>query len=577
VDFAASAYNIPAGLTNAANALNKDNPWEPDPVSGMPALKPEGGRAELPLIPSAMDAIDHGIDQATGNYTRTPEQEKWFQEGIKYATSIATGGGLGVAAEKAGYKGVEIALKAAGSTRPSTILGVGASGAAMQKAHEAEASAPVAFGSGIGAGLAMELAMKGLKLTNLKKAGVTLSGLGKKSLNVNALDSAERLGIDLPATAVTKSAITAQTNQLMSKMPYFGDKIGKKIHTTSEQFQQAWEQMLDMVGAPKTEEVSGKIKRSYERVARTIPDDAVLDTTPILESIKSIREKVALAKVQSEPTKKLVKILDEFEAAFSQGTLDIEAILEKNLSLKEAFAMMDKPAMVAGIETPVKGMLRQKQELNKIRKDKGLFDRTDTDSLEFLNELQAGVNKTLENYGATNPRFARALKVADQRFAETARRKELDDVLVGKIVNSVTGEVSYNGLLRVLSDPKQQKFLKSRLGEANYKKLEDFKNVAKAMESSKRNNPNPSGSGTMNAIYGLFTAILYHHNPVTTVATVGGAALTTTLLTNKKFLNLATRFAKEPTESLAEKLAAIVKENSGMTIQNLQKVMREKD
>jgi len=78
----------------------------------------------------------------------------------------------------------------------------------------------------------------------------------------------------------------------------------------------------------------------------------------------------------------------------------------------------------------------------------------------------------------------------------------------------------------------------------------------------------------MNAVYGLFTAIFYHHNPVTTVATVGGAALTTTLLTSKKFLNKATQFAKEPTVPLAEKLAAIVKENTGMTIQALQKAMR---
>lgn len=591
VDAATALYNIPAALSNATNELRKNDNFEIDPVSGgviqrSRELAPSesGGerpdpstplRAGLPLIPSATDAIDKRIDQATGDYTRTPEQEKWFQEGIKFAASVASGGGLGSLAGKAGMTGAQAALKIVGSTKPSTIAGAGASGAAMQKAEEAGASAPVAFGSGLGATLATELAMKGSKLTNLKKAGVTLSGLGKKSLNVNALDSAEKLGIDLPATAVTKSTITAQANQLMSKMPYFGDKIREKIQTTSEQFQQAWEQMLDMVGAPKTEEVSSKIKKSYERVARTIPDGAVLDTTPILESIKSIREKVALAKVQSEPTKKLVKILDEFENAFAQGTIDIEAILEKNLSLKETFSMIDRPAIEAGIEAPVKGMLRQKQELNKIRKDKGLFDRADTDSLDFLNVLQKGVNQTLENYGATNPRFARALRIADQRFAETARRKELDNVLSGKIVNHATGEVSYNGLLKALSDPKQQKFLKNRFGEVHYKKLEDFKNVARAMESSKRNNPNPSGSGTMNAVYGLFTAIFYHHNPVTTVATVGGAALTTTLLTNKKFLNLATRFAKEPTEPLAKQLAAIVRENTGVTVQALLEGMRD--
>jgi hypothetical protein len=42
-----------------------------------------------------------------------------------------------------------------------------------------------------------------------------------------------------------------------------------------------------------------------------------------------------------------------------------------------------------------------------------------------------------------------------------------------------------------------------------------------------------------------------------------------TLLTNKRFLNLATKFAKEPTEPLAQKLNAIVKESTGMTSQAL--------
>jgi hypothetical protein len=205
--------------------------------------------------------------------------------------------------------------------------------------------------------------------------------------------------------------------------------------------------------------------------------------------------------------------------------------------------------------------------------DRNIFDRSDTDSLGFLHALKDGVNQTLEAYGETNPKFLKTLKRADERFARTAKREALDDVLAGKIVDPKTGEVSYNSLLGILNDRKQQKFLKKQLGAANYKKLEDFINVAKAMESVKRNNPNPSGSATMGSVMGLITSLALG-NFTLPAKVIGGGAVATTLLTSKRFLNLATKFVKEPTEPLAKQLETIVKENTGMTIQALQKGIR---
>jgi len=138
------------------------------------------------------------------------------------------------------------------------------------------------------------------------------------------------------------------------------------------------------------------------------------------------------------------------------------------------------------------------------------------------------------------------------------------------------GEVSYNSLLGVLNDRKQQKFLRNNLGQTNYKKLEDFVNVAKAMESVKRNNPNPSGSASMGAAIGLVVS-LCHGNLKIPAITVGGGAFANTLLTSKRFLNKATQFAKEPTGPLAKQLATIVKENTGMTMQALQKAIKGND
>jgi hypothetical protein len=93
---------------------------------------------------------------------------------------------------------------------------------------------------------------------------------------------------------------------------------------------------------------------------------------------------------------------------------------------------------------------------------------------------------------------------------------------------TLSSEVLYNSLLSVLNDRKQQKFLRNNLGEVNYKKLEVF---FKAMESIKRNNPNPSGSASMGATIGLVVS-LCHGNLKIPAITIGGGAIATTLLTS---------------------------------------------
>jgi hypothetical protein len=568
IDAATALYNIPAALTNAVNDINKDNDFEIDPLSAGVIQRDSRERPSLPLIPSATEAIDKGIDHATGGYTRTPEQEKWFQEGIKFASAVASGGGLGALAGKAGRKGAETALKVIGSTKPSAIVGAGASGAAMQKAQEWGASTPVAFGGGIGAGLATEAAISLLNPKNIGKRATAAAGFGRNNLNVPAIDSAKNLNIDLPGIAATKGVTPAFAHQTMSKFPYFGDKLREKITVASEQYQKAWDDMLDSVGVPKTGEVSQNIDRSYDLMRSTIPEGAAITPAPILEAIANVEGKLKTT-VHSEPTKKLFSIMGEFKKAFRSPLPEKFEKLPPNLQEKVLAALNSDLTPV-----PVKELVRQKVELNKIMKDRNIFDRHDTDSLAFLHEIRDGINKTLQNYGATNPRFMKTLKRADERFAKTARREALDDVFPGKIVDPKTGEVSYNSLLSILNDRKQQKFLRNNLGEANYKKLEDFVNVAKAMESIKRNNPNPSGSATVGSVMGLITSIALG-NLTLPAKVIGGGAVATKLLTSKRFLNMATQFAKEPTEPLAQKVAKIVKENTGVTVQALQKATRD--
>ena len=85
---------------------------------------------DLPMIPSATEAIDKGIDRMTGGYTTTPESQKPFHEGVKLAASVATPAGLGKASIRLGAKALGSAFNAIGSLKPSALAGAGAAGAA---------------------------------------------------------------------------------------------------------------------------------------------------------------------------------------------------------------------------------------------------------------------------------------------------------------------------------------------------------------------------------------------------------------------------------------------------------------
>ena len=95
------------------------------------------------------------------------------------------------------------------------------------------------------------------------------------------------------------------------------------------------------------------------------------------------------------------------------------------------------------------------------------------------------------------------------------------------------------------------------------------------MDALKRNNPNPSGTALVTAVIGFFQG-LAGTNPLPTIAGGLGAYGTSKLLTNKKFLNKATQFAKEPSDLLARQIEKIVKEETGVALQTLMKTTREK-
>ena len=94
------------------------------------------------------------------------------------------------------------------------------------------------------------------------------------------------------------------------------------------------------------------------------------------------------------------------------------------------------------------------------------------------------------------------------------------------------------------------------------------------MAVANKNTPNPSGSAIVGSVAALVTSIVVG-DVTTPLKVIGGGAILTQLLTNKRFLNLATEFAKHPTEPLAKQLNTLIKDNTGMTAQTFMTGLKE--
>ena len=563
-DFISMPYNLAATMFNALkeSKLAKDL----DPASRA-MLEAEGfylgepGSPDIPTVPSAVDAVDHGVDQLTGGYTQTPDNEKSIHEGLKAVGSMASIGGAAKGAVKFGANKIGNVLEKFGSTKARDLAAGAISSGVTSYAMENGQNLPVAFGAGIGAGVVAQSILK-----NAFKLPTKLAGFGKDSLKLDAIESSKNLGVDLPNIAATSAKLPNFGYNLLAKAPFLGDELKNNMQTASTQFQKAWGAMLDSVGAPKTEELSKEVSAAYASVKKAIPKDAAVMPSPMLNAIAEIEQELQ-STFHAEPTKKLFTIMKDIKEALVPKVKLPEGFEKYPKAVQDQILTeLKKDITVAPI--PVKVLLRQKVELNKAMRDKNIFDRTDTDSLGWLKKIQGATNETLEEYGKQNPKFFKELKQADEKFARTAKREDLDDLLSGKIHDPHTGEVAYTPLVKILKDRDRQKFLKNKLGDSNYEKLEDFVNVAQAMDAVQRNNPNKSGTAVVTATIG-FVQYLAGANPTPAILAGLGAYGTTKLLTNKRFLNLATKFAKEPTEPLAQKLNTLVKESTGMTSQAL--------
>lgn len=583
-DTASSIYNIPA---QAFNYLKDKLKGEDPGVLASMGLGDFVGLQDrespnAPIIPSATEGIDKGLDAVTGGYTATPKDETALHEGVKLASSVAGFGGVGKAGAKFGAKGIEKLGNVLGSTKPQALAGAGAVGAVTENAREQGNSELASVGKGAIAGVATEAALSGNPLRGLVK----VMGGGKKSLNSEAIDAAQRIGVDLPLAAVSKAQTPNALHQFLSRIPIAGDIIAAKLERASSNFQKSFEGLLDKVGqrVDDKEDFSNIAKEIYKEFNTLVTEDAVISSDPLMKKIEEIRKNLKSLGSDSTATKEVLKTAEELE----KGILKNETVLPdylKNAPENIKSQITDKSVRDANI----KEVIRQKIEINKKMKDKNLFNRNDTDSLDLMKSFAASLDEMLENYAksnaSSNPKFYEVYKKAQTEYGKLAKRENLENFLRDIISPPIDNKnPNFNALIKKLGSKKNKEFLKNNFGE-NVESLNDYVETSKAIESIKRNNKNPSGSGWINLIskaadmvknnkfvggaVGTASVGAAYLHPVSTgliVTSIGGL---TALTTSRRFVNLSNRYAKNPSPELAKKIETIIKDVTGSSAREL--------
>jgi hypothetical protein len=540
-------YNLAATMFNVLKESKLAKDLDP---SSRAMLEAEGfylsepGSPDIPTVPSAVDAVDRGVDSITGDYTNTPDDEKSIHEGLKAVGSLASAGGAAKGAIKFGANRIGKTLEKLGSTKARDLAAGGVASGITSEALEKGQGLPAAFGEGIGAGMLANVLLNKKTLNIPAKAAMKTLGLDPKNLKTETLEAAKRIGVDLPASGATDAKMMGLANQMVAATPVMGDVVRDKVKAASKQFQTAFKELADSVGPIKNEATEQEINRLYGKVRDTLPKDAAIIPTHTVDAINAVKAKVKTA-ILSPPEKELLATLDT---------------LGNNLMFDSKLA----------VPMPVEMLVGTKRSLNNIIK----WDK-DEGTKSLLRTVQQATLKDIAAYGKTNPAWQKTFDSAERQFERVAKREKLDNLLAGKIEDPITKDVAYLPLAKLLNDRKYAKQLETTLGNQNFKKLKDFTTVAESMAVANKNTPNPSGSAIVGSVAALVTSIVVG-DFTTPLKVIGGGAALTQLLTNKRFLNLATKFAKEPTEPLAQKLNALVKEITGMTSQALMTGLKEK-
>ena len=280
----------------------------------------------------------------------------------------------------------------------------------------------------------------------------------------------------------------------------------------------------------------------YKMAEETLPKEAQMTLNNTLKIISDIREKIKAPPYSGDFTK-INSMLNKIESAFA-------------------------PHGIKGIPTEVKSLVNQKENLNNAI----YSDLKTTKGQYLLGELNNAIKEDIALYGKNNPEWYKYFTGADKLFSKKAQRKELEKLFSGKAESHTTGDLGFNGLSKILNTPDTKDKLKHLVKPEIFERLEKLGTVAQAMARKNKNIINPSGTAVaqttinwMSGLVGLGGYTAGRLDPLTAGASLIGASGIAHLLTDKKTLDLAIKFAETGSEKAAINFNVRMKQITGYT------------
>ena len=404
----------------------------------------------------------------------------------------------------------------------------------------------------------------------LAKGAMRVMGLNKRKtggFDVAAAQAARDLEIDLPAAALTDSAVTGLADQWIGKTPFFGNKLRNKYLTAEQQTRNALDDIYNQTGPKRTPELETKINEAYTASREGLPIE--LDKRGVVPkntsvTTDSLYSQLANSDIFAKDTKQLLTILKN---------------LKKNLGSTSNKVDRYGATYPSNDKYDVKKLINAKMNLNAMIK----WD-TDEGIKNLARKLQKAVSDDISEYGKINHEWHKNYREADKLYGNLAKRERLEEMLGQKATNYATDSLSYNALAKSIRNPETAEILQKQVTPEVFAKIQKLGEVSRAMAAKSSRIPNPSGTaatlGVSGGIAGLFQ-LASHPSFFTGLATgaaTGGAMATVTgLLTNKKFLDLALDYAEKPTLSKGITLNKFIMDKTGYSAVALRNKILEDD
>ena len=333
----------------------------------------------------------------------------------------------------------------------------------------------------------------------VKNAGRYIAGLNPKNINVEAIQSAKNLGIDLPVNLGSSNKLSQLVESTLEKSPYFGNRIKESTQSVRDQLTNKLTRTLDEVGSMRSEIVDNHINQLYNKSRKLLPSTAKIKPTDTSNELKKIKTKsVAL----SPDEEKLYKTVNKLNKAYGKANkVDVEQLIDTKKSLNSTIK----------------------------------WDVHDANVKNRLKKVQNALLKDIDKYGKKNKKWYKSYQDAENLYKSTAKREKLEKLITDKALLDSTGDISYKKLSKILNNRNQLKTIGQNVNPEQLQELKDIATLSRHL--GKKIDVNPSGTAGTLANYAGLGALAYAPLP-----TIGIGALLeggTRYLTNKRLLELA--------------------------------------